>query len=221
MQAGLLNRKNMIIPFKKIQELSWGTNPLKKAFSLFSIKIKQANSQYDKKKSLMEIPGCEKENLNNLKKVVFGENEFLKDRQYKISKKFFWRILFFMGFVPVVASLPLYIFDVIHYSVAIAWFGFSIFGSWLAIEKRYFQMSENQLIVSRGMFGQDWKQLELYKIQVVDFKQSIFQKSSGLASIQIYTASGSTSIPFIDENLARELHKFLIYKIQSREKSWM
>ncbi len=221
MQAGLLNRKNMIIPFKKIQELSWGTNPLKKAFSLFSIKIKQANSQVDKKKSLMEIPGCGNENLNQLKEVIFGEDEFLRDRKYKISGKFFWRVLFIMGCLPILISSPLYIYDVVHYIVPILWFGFSTFASWLAVKKRYFQISENQLIISKGMFGQDWKQLEIYKIQVVDFRQSIFQKSSGLAGIQIYTASGSTSIPFINENLAKELHKFLVYKIQSTEKSWM
>ncbi|MCU4175311.1 PH domain-containing protein [Carboxylicivirga sp. N1Y90] len=221
MQAGLLNRKNLIIPFKKIQELSWGTNPLKKAFSLFSIKIKQANSQFDKNKSIMEIPGCEKHTLNQLQEVIFSEDEFLIDRQYKISRKFFWRILLAMGCLPVLISLPLYIFNVVHFTIPVVWFAFSICASWLAVEKRSFRMSENQLIISKGMFGQDWKQLELYKIQVVDFRQSIFQKRSGLASIQIYTASGSTTIPFIAENLAKELHKYLVYKIQATEKSWM
>lgn len=221
MQAGLLNRKNILIPFKKIQELVWETNPLKKAFSLFSIKIKQANSQFDKKKSFLEIPGCEKGNLNHLRKIIFDEDEFLHNRQYKISRKFFWRILFAMGCLPILLSLPLYIFDVIHFVVPIIWFAFSIWASWLAVGKRYFRISENQLIVSKGMFGQDWRQLNIYKIQVVDFKQSIFQRRSGLASIKLYTASGSTSIPFISESLARELHKYLVYKIQSTEKSWM
>lgn len=221
MQAGLLNRKNMIIPFKKIQELSWGTNPLKKAFSLYTIKIKQANSQFDKKKTLMEIPGCEQKSLTHLKEIVFGGSEFLNEKRFNISKKYFWRILFIMGFIPIIASSALYIYKVVPYWVPVVWFGFSIFGSWLAIKKRYIRVSENQLIISKGMFGQDWKQLEMYKIQVVDYTQSIFQKSSGLASIHIFTASGKTSIPFINESIAKELHKYLIYKIQCTKKSWM
>ena len=221
MQAGLFNKKSMVIPFKKIQELTWGTNPLKKAFSLFSVKIKQASSEVEKKKSSMEIPGCENKSLNQLKDLIFGESEFLSNTPYKVSKTYFWRVLLLMGFLPILVSLPLYIFDVASFIFPIIWMAFSIFGSCLAVKKRFFQISENQLIVSKGMFGQDWKQLEMYKIQVVDFKQSVFQKTSGLASILIYTASGRTSIPFIDETLARELHKFLIYKIQSSEKSWM
>jgi putative membrane protein len=222
MQAGLLNRKNMIIPFRKIQEISWGTNPLKKAFSIFSIKIRQAaSSENEKQKSVMEIPGCNKGNVVHLRNIVFGENEFITGKKHKISRKYFWRILLLMGAAPIVASLPLVYYSTLPYILPIVWFAISLWGSWLAIQKRYFQVSENHLIVSKGMFGQQWKQLKMYKIQVVDFRQSIFQKMTGLASLQIHTASGSTAIPFIDANLARELHTYLVYKIQMSKESWM
>jgi putative membrane protein len=63
--------------------------------------------------------------------------------------------------------------------------------------------------------------MELHKIQAVEFKQSIFQKRRSLASIDLMNASGTITIPFIDEKIAKHLYNYLLYHTEISRRSWM
>ena len=82
-------------------------------------------------------------------------------------------------------------------------------------------MNNDQIRISNGAILHKWKQMELFKIQSVEFKQTIFQKRRSLASLSLMNASGSMTIPYIDETMAKEIYNYLLYHTEISEKSWM
>jgi len=54
--SGLLNRKNLLIPFRKIQQIDWETGPVKKLFGIYKVNIRQATSDIASKTKLIELP---------------------------------------------------------------------------------------------------------------------------------------------------------------------
>jgi len=63
--------------------------------------------------------------------------------------------------------------------------------------------------------------MELYKIQAVEFKQTIFQKRRKLASLVLMNASGTLTIPYINELLAKQIYDYLLFHTETSEKEWM
>ena len=82
-------------------------------------------------------------------------------------------------------------------------------------------MNVEQIRISKGAISQKWKQMELFKIQSVQFRQTIFQKRRKLASLHLMNASGSMTIPYIDEKLAMQIYNYLLYHTEVSKKKWM
>jgi putative membrane protein len=82
-------------------------------------------------------------------------------------------------------------------------------------------MNNEQIIVSKGAISHQWTQMELHKIQAVEIRQSIFQKKRSLSNLSIMNASGSITIPFIDETVAKQIYNYLLYHTEVSKKKWM
>jgi len=63
--------------------------------------------------------------------------------------------------------------------------------------------------------------LEISKIQAVSIRQTIFQKRRQLASVKIFSASKSLTIPQIYLATANDINNYLLYKVESEDKDWM
>ena len=61
------------------------------------------------------------------------------------------------------------------------------------------------IYVRKGLVGVDYYCFPSFKIQQCQFKQSVMMKGRHLASVKFILASGSVTIPMIDENLAYQL----------------
>src|SRR5690606_11480867 len=94
---------------------------------------------------------------------------------------------------------------------AILWLMLTAFYCRLILKKRYFKMNNEQIRISKGAITQEWKQMELYKLQAVEFRQTFFQKRRKLASLELMNASGSMTIPYIDESMAKQLYNYMLY----------
>ena len=82
-------------------------------------------------------------------------------------------------------------------------------------------MNNNQIRISKGAISQKWEQMELHKIQAVEFRQTIFQKRRELASLDLMNASGTITIPYIDEKVAKQIYNYLLYHTEISKESWM
>ncbi|MBI9035668.1 MAG: PH domain-containing protein [Bacteroidales bacterium] len=218
---GLFNRKDVLIPFNKIQELEWNTNPLMRLLGLFQVKIAQASSAEVNIKHQQIIPGCRNNHIESLKKDLFGSNQPDQEKRFHTDNYYIRRLWLFWGWVPLAVSPVILLFNPWLWLIPPIWLGITLVMAYIHVQKRFLQINTEQIKTSSGTFGQKWTQIELFKLQNIQYNQSIFQKRKKLASLTIFTASGSISIPFIKDDLAKELYGYLLYKIESTEKSWM
>lgn len=220
-EAGLINKRNVLVPHNKIQEINWETNPLKKQFGIYKLIFKQAVSKQDPKMKLVDAPGCLSKHLELLKTDLFGKDKLTETPKF-YSNNYYFRILWiFSGWLPVILAAPFLYSQWIFWLVACTWLLSTAGYNYLVLKKRYFRINNDQIRVSSGAISQKWKQMELYKIQSVEFKQSIFHKRRSLASIRLMNASGSISIPYINEILAKQIYDYLLYHTEISEKRWM
>ncbi|WP_297092351.1 PH domain-containing protein [uncultured Draconibacterium sp.] len=219
--AGLVNKRNVLVPHAKIQEFSWATNPIKKYFGIYHIAFKQAVSMQNRKNQLVDAPGCLQTQLDLLKNDLFGPDEL--DAQHRFfSHIHYFRVgWFFSGILPVIGAAPFLFSFWFFWVSAVLWLAVSGFYCYLLFRKRYFQISTTQIRVSSGAVGQKWNQMELFKVQAVRFKQSFFQKRRSLASLEIMNAAGSISIPYISESLAKQMQNYLLYHTETAQQKWM
>jgi putative membrane protein len=88
-------------------------------------------------------------------------------------------------------------------------------------KKAYYKLNENMLIVGNGSISTKTELLEIYKIQAIATKQTLFQKLRRIATVEVYTASKVTKILYVKENRANDIVNFLLYQVESQRKDWM
>ena len=219
--SGLLNRKNILIPFDKIQQLDWETDPLKKLFGIYRVNILQATSELAIKAKLIEIPGCLGWHIELLKEDLFGPDELAGKPLIRSLKVYFWRSWMYYGWLPAGLLSPALFIEWRYIFALIGWILFMFFYSRLILRKSYFQISNDQIRVSSGAISHHYRQMEFHKVQNLEFRQTLFQKKRGVASLKIGNASGFIMIRFIEEKIARTLHDYLLYYAETSEKEWM
>jgi len=220
-ESGLLNKRNVIIPLNKVQELNWETGPIKQLFSIYNLVFKQAVSGQNRKQQVVDAPGCLTKHLELLKTDLFGDDQLSGTSKFYSNSFYFRRLWIFSGWVPVIlAALFLYA-QWQFWGSAFFWLLLSASYCWLVLKKRYFRINNEQIRISSGAISHKWKQMELYKIQAVEFRQTIFQKRRKLASLHLMNASGSMTIPYIEETMAKQIYDYLLYHTEVSERKWM
>ncbi|MGE0018960.1 MAG: PH domain-containing protein [Draconibacterium sp.] len=220
-ESGLLNKRNVIIPHGKVQELKWETGPLKMLFGIYHLVFKQAVSDQNRRQQLVDAPGCLTTHLEKLRTDLFGENKLNDSLKIYSNPYYFRRLWLFYGWMPVLVSSPFLFDEWIYWLAVLVWLSVSAFYCSLILKKQYFSMNNEQIIVSKGAISHQWTQMELHKIQAVEFRQSVFQKKRSLSSLSIMNASGSITIPFIDEIVAKQVYNYLLYHTEVSNKKWM
>ena len=220
-EAGLINKRNVVLPYNKIQELNWETGPIKKLFGIYHLVFKQAVSAQNRRVQLVDAPGCLTKHLNRLKTDLFGEDVLNELPKTETNSYYFRRLWIISGLIPVALTTPFLFSEWLFWIGAIAWLLISAGYSFLILKKRYFKINGDQIRISKGAISHKLTQMELFKIQSVEFRQTIFQKRRSLASLRLMNASGSMTIPYIDESMAKQIYNYLLYHTEISEKRWM
>lgn len=219
--AGLFNKRKVLLPFSKVQQLNWETGPIKRMFGIFKISFKQAVSKQTQEKQVADAPGCLNQHIESIRDDLFKGD--LPDNSEKIySHRRYFNLLWFQrGLLPAILPTALYIFEPISLIAGGLWLVLSGLYCWMMVRKSYFQFNKSQLIVGKGAINTVWQQVESFKTQSVDFRQSFFQKRRGLASLRVNNASGQIDIPYIPEDMANKLMNYLLYHVETSNKKWM
>ncbi len=220
-QSGLINKRNVLVPLNKVQELNWSTNPLMKIFGIYHLVFRQAVSGQNRRRQLTDAPGCLQTHIDSLKNDLFGADKLSPLPPIFSNRYYFRRLWILYGWLPTMLVLP-FLFNYVFFQAgAIIWLAITAMYSYLTLKKRYFQIDAEQIRISKGAFSQKWKQMELYKIQSVEVKQTLFQRRRALASLRLMNSAGTINIPFINEQLAYNIYNYLLYHTEISEKSWM
>jgi putative membrane protein len=220
--AGLMNKRRVLLPFTKVQQLNWETGPIKKIFGIFNVSFKQAVSKQTKQKQVVDAPGCFQHHIESIRGELFDHEEWPDDGEKIYAHRRYFNLLWIQrGWFPAILPSAFYIYEPLWLIAGGSWLAVSGLYCWMMARKRYFQFSKTQLIVGKGAFSTVWQQAEAFKAQSVDFRQSFFQKRRGLASLRVNNASGQMNIPYIPEDVAYKLMNYLLYRVEAANKKWM
>jgi putative membrane protein len=221
---GLFTKKSIILKKQKIQNITVSTNPLKRLIGISYITFKQAVSGKinHKNEKVIKIVGCKKNQVDDVKtnlyqfKDIEAQDKMYPDTYYK-NRVYLFNLLFL-----VIIYVSIYIFTepFFLYSLVLILpiYGFLIQKK---IKKRFYKLNEEMIVVGNGMIETHHTYLELFKVQSIKLKQTIFQQRSNVTDLILQTASGKITVPCLSYSKAIEMYNHILYKVETSHKSWM
>jgi putative membrane protein len=222
LQSGLLKRKNITIPFAKIQRLKRSINPIQKWLNISNIQLVQANSvEVSKEKDKVSIPGCDDAKFRELCDKVY-KNPFAQPSYDTKPQKVFLRrsflFLFIFMSVPVFA-LSLKFSWVWYLEILIPFLAAGI--AYLSYYRRSYHFSPDFLKINSGLVAKDFSIIEVYKVQTVHLKRTFFQRRNGTACLDLGMAGSVVKIEYLSFDDALRIKDQILYKIEESNKKWM
>jgi len=221
---GLFTKKSIILKKQKIQNITVSTNPLKRLIGISYITFKQAVSGKinQKNEKVIKIVGCKKNQVDDVKtnlydfKDIEAQVKMYPDTYYK-KRVYFFNLLFL-----VIIYVSIYIFTepFFLYSLVLILpiYGFLIQKK---IKKRFYKLNDEMIVVGNGMIETHHTYLELFKVQNIKLKQTIFQQRSNVTDLILQTTSGKITVPCLSYSKAIEMYNHILYKVETSHKSWM
>lgn len=219
-KSGLLKRRAITIPFSRVQAIYRNENPLQRWVGYSAVRLVQANSTEQKKASeQVVIPGCSIEQYELTCNYVYNqplEQEFATLRPHGS----FGRRVFFITLL--ISSIPAAIaaYNDIWWPIPLP-IVFSLIYAYLCFKKRKFMISDDYLQIWSGAFGNQQTLIELYKMQTIRIKQTIFQRMNSVATINIVMGGASVRINHIQYSDAVVIKDYLLDKVNSTSRSWL
>ena len=222
LQSGLLKRKNITIPFSKVQRLKRSINPIQKLLNISDIHLVQANSvEVSKEKDKVSIPGCDNQKFNELCNKIYEDPFAQSTIDLKPNKIFLYR---YFSFSCLLMSIPIialgFEFTWVWYlEILIPFLAAGI--AYQIYKRRIYQIGHDFLQVHSGIIAKDYSIIEVYKVQAVHIRRSIFQRRNGTANLLLGMAGSAVRIDYISYDEALRIKNQILYKIESTDKKWM
>jgi putative membrane protein len=222
LNSGLITKREKSVQKNKIQLIAWDTNPLRRLFSMFRLHLYQASSVSVLRGKGMSVPGCYQSHIDNVIANVIPGARGAEYEGHGIHPLARMRFILFAGLLPCVvlsASGILLNRDIAFW--VWLYFPVSVWLGHLQYRKKRLLLHPDYAILKGGMIGDNWKMMELYKVQAVRLSQSFYQWRKDLATVTLYTASGAVRIPFIPMKKAGEIRDYVLYRVERDRRSWM
>jgi putative membrane protein len=220
--SGLFTRNEKTIQRSKIQLIRWMTSPLKQIFGIYQMNIFQAtNFERNKDKSL-SIPGCYQQQVDHtLDMTVPGFRKALFT-SHKMDVSIVLRMVILFGFLPALFfGILAWQNHSITQGILTLIFPLSVFMGYAYQKKRRLKIHPDYILSEGGIFGKTFKLIEIHKIQGVVVNSSPVQRLRGLMSLHVYTAGGDISFPYLKDGIAKQARDYVMFRIESDQRSWM
>ena len=221
-QSGLINTKQNLVPFTKIQFISWSANWIRRKINVFTLRFHQVNMEHERRKQRITIPVFNKQSINELLKEyhanIIGDSHSI----HHVHTIFPYRKLILTG-IPFAALAAAIAYYWLQWNALffLLWAPY-IFFSWYVFQRNYrLHVAPDALQVHSGVWGRKEQIVKWNKIQTVELRQSIYQRNKQLASVILQTAAGNIKIPYVSLKLALHIQNYALYKIESDQDPWM
>ncbi|HEY0677333.1 MAG TPA: PH domain-containing protein [Chitinophagaceae bacterium] len=214
--SGLINIQEKLVPFNKIQYISWKANWIRERMRLYLLHFHAIGSQEINDKLRVKVPVTR----DNMIPVLLEHYHPLLPKEtitpLRIHPAYIIRKILVTGLLPVaLLAIPgFYFFQWAAFWLA-GWLILISISSILFQRKFRLWTDERALQIRRGFLGMEELILRWDKIQSVSLQQSIYQEGKELATVNLFTAGGTVSIPYIRLNDAREIVNYAMYKVSS------
>lgn len=222
MESGLFTRREVSALDHKIQVIQWSDNLLKRMLGYFDVYMKQASSQVVALSKSIAVPGLNEQNITSILRNWLEEKYEIVEEWNGVSEHYFIRRMFFLTlFFSIGGGALMYFEQYIEVAGLVAFYIFLAYASWLRYLKRGYYLGEKVLYTSMGRIGDSYAVTMLHKIQSAEITQTPYQDRRDLATLRIYTASGSLNIPYIPLSEAKSLMDYCLYRVEKSSEAWM
>lgn len=220
--SGLLNIKEKVVPFQKIQYVSWKATWLRKKIGLSLLHFHSVGGNEMRQRQQIKVPITRYGYINTLTtpyhSLLQASNgsTHLMHPSYAI-RRIIWPALPF-SLVPVMIALSWWNWHALWFLLLIPYtYLFALF----TVKRFRLILSEEAMFIHRGVSGLEEILLKWNNIQKITLKQSLYQRQHDLATVRIHTAGGIISIPFITLELAQHICNYSLFKIENERQAWM
>ena len=222
---GLLTKKSVVLKKQKVQSITVSSNPFKRWVGISYVVFKQAMSgkMKNKKDKVIKIVGCEHDQVNLIKNHLF-DSSLLDDSQKHYTDSYYkTRILFLTSIILLVINSSIFlIFDILDVLfVTLLLIPLCYFLIHKKIKKTFYKISTNLLLVGKGLVDTHHTYFQLFKVQNVTMKQTIFQQRRNVVDLILQTASGKIRIPCMPSKNATEIYNHILFNVETSKQSWM
>lgn len=214
-KAGLIKQVQQWINYDKIQVIEETANVFEKVLKLSSLKIHQFLTFGEKSKNEVQVfmPGFRESTV--LTNQIYPELSEDKFSEIQSKKNFFFRNIYFYSSIPLILFTALAFYNPKLLIVLPFFLVFTVVSAWQRWRKSKAEIGNQFIRIHGGVFGSKVSTLKIKNIQSVKLRQSLFQERSRTATLSISTRWDSLRIPFIDEDDAKSICDYLLYRIES------
>jgi putative membrane protein len=222
LQTGLINSRQNLVPFSKIQYISWRANWIRRKIGLFMLEFHQAQNEQAKRKQRIRLPITKREYITRLLAPYHPAVKPVAHSIHNIHKVYPVRRM-------LIAGIPRALFLSAIAFIWLEWYALWFF-LWVpyiyivnVIYRKKFRLylSGEAFQINSGVWGKESRLAQWYKIQYLELVQSTYQRRKNLATLIVYTAGGQIKIPYIDVELARLIQNYALFKVETADRSWM
>jgi uncharacterized membrane protein YdbT with pleckstrin-like domain len=220
---GLLQVRQKMIPFKRIQMIMWRSNFLRRLIGLALLNLKVAGTDETKKKVLIELPITDKQQIRQIVPVyqpaLPAETGTIGQ---KIHRSYAYRKTLFVTLPVLLVAAGLAALVWQWYALLVfIWLPYSLGLQLLYCHNFRFWVTREGLQQYKSTWGRAEAILNWKNIQYVQVRQSLYQKRKGLATLIIHTAGGRFELPYINHNDSLQISNYALYRTESSQQKWM
>ncbi len=221
-KRGLTNVKEQLVPFGRIQFVTWSANWMRKQMGLWLLEYKVAGGTDAKNKLKVEVPITELKFIDPLVADYHTVPDLRSLEAVRIHPAYVTRRILMAGLLPAVVLMAITWYwwetNALLFALIPVLVGLKAF--LLQRKFRAFALAE-VLYVNRSSYGSKMVLLKWHKLQTVTIQQSIYQRGRHIATLKLHTAGGTIALPHIPLPAAQQFMNYALYKIESVSQPWM
>lgn len=223
---GLFTKKSILLKKQKVQSITVSTNPFKRWAGISYVTFKQAVSgkiKQKKKDKLIRVVGCKADQVQALKDELYQTNNLEQQEKEHPDSYYKLRMLFQSLLLLILINGGIYLvyshLSIFYMNIALLPLFYFLVDK--KFRKRFYAISEEMLFVGQGLIETHHTYFELFKVQNIKMRQTIFQQRRDVVDLILQTASGKIKIPCVKKERADEIYNYLLYKVETSNESWM
>lgn len=214
--SGLVNIQEKLVPFKKIQYISWKANWIRQRMGLYLLHFHAIGSDDVHDRQRIKVPVTRPSMIPLLLQEYHPLLPTNDLKPLRIHPAFIIRRILLSGLLPVaLLAIPGFFFFQWGVLWLIGWLILVSISSVLFQKKFRLWTDHEALQIRKGILGKEELVLRWNMIQSASLQQSIYQEGRRLATLNLHTAGGVVTVPFIRLNEAREMLNYALFKIEN------
>jgi putative membrane protein len=214
--TGLTNIQEKLVPFSKIQFISWKANWIRQQMRLYLLNFHAVGYNELKDKLRIRIPVTHPKMIPVLLQQYHNLLPTGQLLPYRIHPAYVGRRPLLVGILPaVIIMLAGFYFFKWTILWVLLWIAVTGIAAILFQRKFRLWVDTEALQIRRGFLGIEELVLRWDMVQSVAMEQSIYQEGKQLATVVLNTAGGQVRIPYIHLPDAREIINYALYKAET------